>query len=264
MDELIDKIDQLIAKLSGSHATTVKSAEFKQSAIAAGKLYFQSCRDSLEPLVPKNKLGALDENWQHLIRLAHGRSSRLVYVKCLTSLKRGMTELNIIAISNPKRSSVESQRFTSSESLLIKTLSGLVPSAAASYIQGIVDLAVHGRVSYRGCACEFREAFREILDHLAPDDDVMKAAGFSLEKDRKLPTMKQKVRFVLKSRGLNQTRSGVAEKALELIDSLCGDIARAIYDRASLATHVETSHDEVLQLKRYVDTLLFDLLAIRQ
>ena len=91
----------------------------------------------------------------------------------------------------------------------------------------------------------------------------MKATGFTLEKDRKTPTMKQKVRFVLKSRGLNQTRSSVAEKALELIETLSADIARAIYNRASLATHVETTQDEVVQLKRYIDTMLFDLLAIR-
>ena len=55
----------------------------------------------------------------------------------------------------------------------------------------------------------------------------------------------------------------VAEKALELIETLSADIARAIYNRASLATHVETTQDEVVQLKRYIDTMLFDLLAIR-
>src|SRR5437764_3540850 len=263
MDELIGRIDQLIADIDDSHATKIKSPEIKQSAIAAAKLYFESCRDSLLPSVPKGKLAAVDENWQQLIRLAHGRSPRASYARCLTSLKKGMTELNVIAISNPRRSSIESHRFTTSESLLIKTLENLVPSAASSYLQGILYLASENRVSYRGCACEVREAFREILDHLAPDDEVMKATGFTLEKDRKTPTMKQKVRFVLKSRGLNHTRSSVAEKALELIETLSADIARAIYNRASLATHVETTQDEVVQLKRYIDTMLFDLLAIR-
>ena len=75
--------------------------------------------------------------------------------------------------------------------------------------------------------------------------------------------MKQKVRFILSSRGINQTRTNVAEKALDLIDGLCGDIARAIYDRASLDTHLEATREEVFQLKRYIDTILFDLLAIR-
>ncbi len=140
----------------------------------------------------------------------------------------------------------------------------MVPSAAASYIQGILDLASPEKVSYRGCACEFREAFRETLDYLAPDEEVMKAQGYTPEKDRKTPTMKQKVRFILKSRGLNQTRSNVTEKSLELIESLHGDIARAIYDRASLATHLETTREEVFQLKRYVDTIFFDLLAIQK
>jgi hypothetical protein len=264
MDELIARIDQLIGAIEGIKAAKIKSPAFKQDAIELAKLYFQSSRDSLAQSISQDKLAPVDESWQQLIRLAHGRSPRASYEKCLTSLKKSMTELNILVISNPKRSSLQAHRFTASESVLIKTLEGLVPSAAASYIQGILDLASKDRVSYRGCAGEFREAFREILDHLAPDDDVMKAHGYTPERDRKTPTMKQKVRFILKSRGMNQTRSNVAEKSLELIESLHGDIARAIYDRASIATHLETTRDEVFQLKRYVDTILFDLLAIQK
>jgi len=264
MDELIARIDQLIADIDNNKAIKIKSPAIKQASIELGKVYFQTCRDSLATSVPAGRLAVADESWQQLIRLAHGRNLRASYAKCLGSLKKSMTELNIFAISNPKRSSIETHRFTTSETVLIKTLQSLVPSAAGCYVQGILDLASKEKVSYRGCACEFREAFREILDHLAPDDDVMKAPGFAPHKDQKTPTMKQKVRFILKSRGMNQTRSNVAEKAVELIETLCGDIARAIYDRASLATHLATTRDEVFQLKRYVDTVLFDLLAIEK
>ena len=264
MDDLIASIDQLVASIENSKAINVKSPTIKQAAITLAKSYFQECRDALEQSTPMERLRSVDETWQQLIRLAHGRSPRSSYVNCLASLKKSMTELNILAISKPRKTPLEAHRFPSNESVLIKTLESLVPSAAASYIQGILDLASPEKVSYRGCACEFREAFRETLDYLAPDEEVMKAQGYTPEKDRKTPTMKQKVRFILKSRGLNQTRSNVTEKSLELIESLHGDIARAIYDRASLATHVETTREEVFQLKRYVDTMLFDLLAIQK
>ena len=54
------------------------------------------------------------------------------------------------------------------------------------------------------------------------------------------------------------------EKSVNLIESLAGDVARAVYDRASLATHVESSRIEVQRIKRYVDTVLFDLLEISE
>ena len=144
----------------------------------------------------------------------------------------------------------------------METLDRLVPSAAASYRQGFNDLNGVDRLSYRGTAAEFREALRETLDHLAPDDQVMAQEGFALEANQTTPTMKQKVRFVLTSRGRNKTQREAAEKSLALIGELSGEVMRAIYNRASLATHVQESKMEVQKIKRYVDTVLFDLLEI--
>lgn len=76
--------------------------------------------------------------------------------------------------------------------------------------------------------------------------------------------MKQKVRYVLTSRGKGKTQRESAEKSIDLIENLCGDAARAVYDRASLSTHVETTKQEVRQIKRYLDAVLFDLLEIGQ
>jgi hypothetical protein len=38
-------------------------------------------------------------------------------------------------------------------------------------------------------------------------------------------------------------------------------MARSVYDRGSVSAHVSTTRDEVTQLKRYVETILGDLLA---
>ena len=44
------------------------------------------------------------------------------------------------------------------------------------------------RISYRGTAAELREVLRELLDHLAPDADVLKS-GIRLEAGQTTPTM---------------------------------------------------------------------------
>jgi hypothetical protein len=76
--------------------------------------------------------------------------------------------------------------------------------------------------------------------------------------------MKQKVRYILTSRDRNRTQMKSAEKMVGLIEELSGEVMRAVYNRASLATHVHQSKTEVRQIKRYVDTVLFDLLEIAQ
>jgi hypothetical protein len=91
--------------------------------------------------------------------------------------------------------------------------------------------------TFRGTASELREALRETLDHLAPDEDVMKAPGFKLERDRKAPTQKQKVRFILRSR------------------------RRKL--RPRFACHSRrTTETEVRHLKMYVDSVLAELLQV--
>jgi Predicted pPIWI-associating nuclease len=148
------------------------------------------------------------------------------------------------------------------ETLLLKTLETLVPSAAASYRQGLSDLISAERLSYRGTAAEFREALRETLDHLAPDPDVEKQTWYKAEERQPHPTMRQKVRYVLISRNRNKTQRESAERMLTLIEELSGDVMRAVYNRASLATHIHQAKSEVQKIKRYVDTVLFDLLEV--
>jgi hypothetical protein len=74
--------------------------------------------------------------------------------------------------------------------------------------------------------------------------------------------MKQKVRYVLNSRGKNKTQRETAEKSVVMTEELAGEVARAVYNNASLATHVQQSRTEVERIKRYVDTVLFDLLEV--
>jgi hypothetical protein len=107
-----------------------------------------------------------------------------------------------------------------------------------------------------------REALRETLDYLAPDNDVIAQPGFKLEKDATRPTMQQKVRFILKSRGKNKSQTEAPENAVSVIEERVGALARAVYNRSSVSTHVGTAKQEVQQIKAYVDVVLGELLEI--
>jgi hypothetical protein len=148
------------------------------------------------------------------------------------------------------------------EKQILTTLSSLVPTAGLSYDQAIQDLADNSRVSYRGTAADLREVLREVLDHLAPDADVSGADGFKLEKDRTKPTMKQKVRFILKARGVSGSSTELSEKATEAVDAIVGGLARSVYNFGSVVTHVAGERQSVIQLKRYVEAVLSDLLEV--
>ena len=59
------------------------------------------------------------------------------------------------------------------EQRIVATLTGLIESAGRSYEQACLDLRDNAKCSYRGAAAELRETLREVLDHLAPDKEVI-------------------------------------------------------------------------------------------
>lgn len=266
--ELLDSLSELESLLRSHKAVNVNDAATKQFAIDLASQYFQNHRPRIHPTLGDSpELEAYDQNWQELIRLAHANNTRKSYRALMRRLKKSTAKINIAGLTQPPTAPPEAadNAISRSDQRLLETLDQYVPSAAASYKQGLLDLSSETeRVSYRGTASEFRETLRESLDHLAPDDDVQDQENFQLEQGRTKPTMKQKVRFVLSARGVNQTRRRAAEKSIDLVEAISGDITRAVYNRASLSTHVETTRQEVQQIKRYVATILYDLLEISE
>ena len=149
---------------------------------------------------------------------------------------------------------------TATEAAILATLDQIVPSTALSYQQVLQDLTDARRVSYRGTAAELREVLRELLDHLAPDHEVLKTV--KLEKDQRGPTMKQKAIFIMKARGIGETTRKTSAYAVGAVEESVGSLARSVYNRGSVSTHVNTTRNEVLTLKAYADAILADLLQI--
>lgn len=268
IQELVDQVSLLQARLRRGNSVNVNDQTTKAEIIQLTQTYFQSFRPQLKKAIDQNDLlVAHDSKWQELVRLAHGNNPRKTYLKKMRQLANEQKELSIMLLSKVSERGQGGKGLsylTPSEQQLITTLESLLPTAASSYRQGLLDLREARRLSYRGTASEFREALRETLDHLAPDDAVTQQHGFSFEEGQKKPTMKQKARFVMNSRGKNKTQREVTEKSIGVVETLTGEVVRATYDRASLATHLETTRGEVLRVKRYVDTVLFDLLEISE
>jgi hypothetical protein len=265
--EFLNQIKALQSAIRRGNAINVNSQSTKQGAIDTGGEYFRRYRQEAHDLLnDEGALSALDEDWQQLIRLAQGNNPKKSYLTLLRRLQKATVELTVsihTAVPAPDPAKSSKLPFSAAEQILLRTLDELVLSAAQSYRQGLRDLnSPEDRLSYRGTASEFREVLREVLDLLAPDDEVKKQTWFKPEPDCHGPTMKQKVRFILASRGKKKTQYELAERSAELIDSLCGDIARAVYNRASLSTHLETTRREVLQINRYLDAILFDILEV--
>jgi len=116
----------------------------------------------------------------------------------------------------------------------------------------------------RGTAVELREALREVLDHLAPDSEVIGMVGFKFDADQAKPTMRQKARFILRSRGYPDAATKAPEDAAAVVDELVAALVRSVYQSGAFTTHVASAQSRVKQLKMYVDTILAELLAVHE
>ena len=268
ISDLFDQVKVLDTSLHKNRAVNVNDKSLKEKFILAANHYFSKTRPCIVAIVGESEnIHSHDQKWQELIRLAHGNNPKKSYLTKVKSIKKELTEFNVACLSVTAQKGIDGSDLsdlTPPEELILSTLENVVPSAAASYRQGILDLRATERLSYRGTAVEFREALRETLDHLAPDSDVKRQPEFKLEKDTTGPTMKQKVVFILRSRGRKKPQQDSIKKSMDLIESFTGALTRTIYNRASLATHLETSRTEVQRIKRYTDTIFFDLLEISE
>jgi hypothetical protein len=103
---------------------------------------------------------------------------------------------------------------------------------------------------------------RETLDHLAPDADVKSTPGFKLNPETSGPTMKQKVRFIMRNRGIKKVSAEATEAATDAIDEAIGTFVRSVYTRSTLSTHTPTDKAEVLLVRDFVKVVFCELLEI--
>jgi hypothetical protein len=263
-DEFYAELVGLTDHLRGGRVNGLAEADSRDACVSLARAYFERVRPGLAAEIGENaSLPSLDKRWQTVIRLAHGKKPRKVYVAALEAIREQLVELTVATLSNPKRPSQNVVLINKEEARIVETLEQILPNAAKSYRQGITDIGDVGRISFRGAACEFRECLREVIDYFAPDGEVMAESGFKLEPERKTPTTKQKIRFIRRKRR-RASQLEVTEEAVDVIrlDDAAGALARSVQSRAAATAHAHHERDEVRSVKRYADAILCDLLEI--
>jgi Predicted pPIWI-associating nuclease len=258
------------SQLRASSAVNVNSEELRTAAKGVIQLYFRQVRPELVALgVTTPQAENLDAGMQELLRLSNGRNPKDSYLRVLRRIHNLRPEIETqreLRIGSQSAGTANQGAAGQSgvEGAILATLNDTVPSAGLSYQQALRDLRDTERTSMRGTAAELREVLREVLDHFAPDSEVTKSHGFKPEEGRSKPTMGQKVRFVLRSRGLPSAALDSPQHAAELIEHSTASLARSIYNRGSVDTHILSTRREVQQLKLYVDSVLAELLQIHK
>ena len=261
--DAIGRVEALQRELARLKAKHVNSETDKSAIRSLVDDYFRATRPSIS-IYPglRTRLDEVDGFLQQVLSLTHRRTPVTLYRRLLQSCKAALVSLESLSLTEARPSAGTEQNTV--DGRIIETLSSLVPSAASAYRQVLADLGDTQRTSYRGPATDLREALRETLDHLAPDHDVTKQPGFKLETGTNGPTMKQKVRHVLSSRGLSRTLAETPERAADAVDEAVGAFVRSVYSRSSLSTHTPTDRDEVLRVRDWVRVVMCELLQIRE
>src|ERR1700690_780439 len=210
-------ISRRIGSLSTPHVNSEGEKDIVRQFV---KKYFEILRIDL--IHHKLDVSGIDSQMQELLSHANSRTRVSMYKKTISLIFKNLESLESQRFLAASNRIVEIQvssglGVNGQDKKIIDTLSKILPLAADSYRQVLADLA-QTRFSYRGTAAELREILREALDYLAPDKVVMSSSGFKLEKDKTVPTMKQKVRFILKSRNKSATAIEVPESATTIVD----------------------------------------------
>jgi Predicted pPIWI-associating nuclease len=263
-DDFWIRLEALEGLILKSKARDLTSTDAREAVRTFVKLYFSDVRPIWQQYgLDEDSFHITDAYCQELLQLANGKNRRLSYLRKVRAVKqrRPVVEMGLAQAGSSKIASPDTQLLSKIENKILQNLNLLIPTAALSYQQVLLDLRSE-RVSYRGTAVDLREALREVLDHLAPDKDVMEQPNFKLEQNVSKPTMKQKALFVLKARGLPGNAMNAAKDSVSVTDSLGAQMARSVYEKGSIATHIASSKDEVARVKQYTDAVLIELLQI--
>jgi hypothetical protein len=262
LDQLRGDLDGIGRRLKRVSAQHLNSRDDKEAVKAVvGRYFSQHRRRIVKAVKSEGELTSLDGSMQDLLRCAQRRALVSEYRELVKACQSTLDELETKSLRSSE-SEVPHSGLEPREHRILETLRKVNPSAALSYEQALTDLSDHNRKSFRGTVVEFREALRETLDALAPDDEVKNDPRFQAESGARGPTMKQKTAFILRTRRLTKSQAKTAEDALGLVEETVGRFVRSVYDRASTGVHTETASLEARRVKEYVTVVLGELLEI--
>ncbi|PPD29017.1 MAG: hypothetical protein CTY20_07885 [Hyphomicrobium sp.] len=257
LSHLLKEIDALKKAVRAVENKQIFSRGICDQLHATAQSYFANLRPDL---AHSDKVAAADKLFTQMHELSRKSPSRQKCIDLLADARRALVRIEGAVLSQSAGSS--ESKTNEVDALILSSLNDVCPAASASYQQALEDMAQSVRISWRGSATELREALRETLDKLAPDKEVEAEPNYKPEPNAQRPTMKQKVRFILKSRGLNSSQVTTSEDTTRFIEESLGGITRSIYNRSSVSTHTPTTREEVVRIHALVRLVLCELLAI--
>lgn len=261
ISDLIKVGEQLKKEIHQSPGAQLKAKTIKARLRDFIKSYFEAVRPFIVEWT-EDEILPLDKDFQELLELTNINGVLRKYESLLSMIKLKLTKLDsLVAVKEIKEKNGYLK--TKNDELILDTLSRILPSAEKSYRQALIDLGQESRLSYRGPATDLRESLREVLDYLAPDKNVISMPGYKQENDTNGPTMKQKVKYILKARERHKPIIDTVESATQFIDEAMGSFVRSLYTRSSLSTHTPTDKAEVLKIKTMVEIVFCDILEIK-
>lgn len=261
---LLVELEKQRRELRAQSSPQVNSQKVRDRIRQLAEAYFKEVRPAIES-DPRQaeRIQKVDVEMQKLVEHCHKRGTVNSYLQLLKGIKKHLITVDTELVATTSDDCHPDIARPIDQRILV-TLRALLPSAAMSYEQALIDLASSDRMSWRGPAADLREALRETLDHLAPDKEVEESPGYRRAPDANGPTMRQKVRFILKSRGTSKTTSAPSEDAAESIDSMIGQFVRSVYNRSSVSTHTATDRNEVLRILDFVRVVMCELLEVQR
>ena len=260
--ELEQRLGTLDKALRIVRASRIERSDIREATRGIVDFYFRVIRDLfVSAQVGADIIADCDAVAHELLEATHRKVATATYKSLVKAFyRRALDAEKIVLLAS--QTPADNKRSDPTDIRIVETLKGFLPSAALSYEQAVLDLNQNTRLSWRGPATDLREALRETLDHLAPDKDVIAQPGFKLENGTSGPTMKQKVRFILRNRGVSRGSMDTPEAAVAAVDEAVGTFVRSVYTRSSVSTHTPTNRTEVLRIRDWVRVALCELLAI--
>jgi len=259
LSQEVENLNRCFQRIKTQHVNRQREKELVRNLV---RIYFAQWRATLVAQTGRESdLSRIDQALQELLRLAQSRALVSDYRALLATIRRAVNELELQCL-RPAPPVAVVPLIEPYHQRILDSLREVNPAAADSFEQGLLDLRSPDRKSWRGTAVEFREALRETLDILAPDDAVAKQTGFKLEPEAKGPTMKQKAVFILRSRRPKDPQIKSFGDAIEVVEELIGKFVRSVYARSSVAVHVGDSKEEARKVRDYVALVLAELLEV--
>lgn len=264
--DIIRECAQIVRRQRAA-VSRVKTAQVSRDDIRSGVRglvdgYFRTDRPLIvAELRDVTALTQLDILMQELLRLTQSRALKQRYMTVLRELEQAWNVLERIGVPIAAPLTGLLQR-SSRQETIIRTLEAVCSPASVCYQQALQDLADSTRRSWRGTVAELREALRELLDKVAPDDAVSGVPGFKLEEGARGPTMRQKARFVLRSRRWSDSERKPVEDATQTVDDNVGAFVRTAYTRSSVAVHTEPERRDAISVLRFVELVFLELLEL--